>query len=131
MDNDTGGAFAPAMIEFSDVTKRHPASALPRVFKTVGMTSRQATAITVCWVAGTCLAAGLVAVLGGVAVHRYLMPPMTHSAGLGLRASHLNSCDGWELAALVLAGVLIAVAEALPPAGGAAKIRDAEALRTR
>jgi putative ABC transport system permease protein len=46
---------------------------------------------------------------------------MAHSANLGLPASYLNVYRGWELAALALAGVVIAVAGALLPAGWAAR----------
>jgi putative ABC transport system permease protein len=46
-----------------------------------------------------------------------------------LPASFLNVYHGWELAALGLAGVAIAVAGALLPAGWAAGIRTATALR--
>jgi putative ABC transport system permease protein len=50
-------------------------------------------------------------------------------AALGVPASFLNVYHGWELAALGLAGVGIAVAAALLPAGWAAGIRTATALR--
>jgi putative ABC transport system permease protein len=52
---------------------------------------------------------------------------MAHSANLGVPASYLNVYGGWELAAL--AGIVIAVAGALLPAGWAARIRTASALR--
>jgi putative ABC transport system permease protein len=99
------------------------------VFKAVGMTPRQTIAMAVCWVAGTGLVAGVIAVPVGVAVHRYVLPAMAHSADLGVPASYLNVYRGWELAALALAGVVIAVAGALLPAGWAARIRTAAALR--
>jgi putative ABC transport system permease protein len=99
------------------------------VFKAVGMTPRQTVAMAVCWVAGIGLVAGVIAVPAGVAVHRYVLPAMAHSADLGVPASYLNVYRGWELAALALAGVVIAVAGALLPAGWAARIRTAAALR--
>jgi putative ABC transport system permease protein len=99
------------------------------VFKAVGMTPRQTVAMAVCWVAGIGLVAGVIAVPVGVAVHRYVLPAMAHSADLGVPASYLNVYRGWELAALALAGVVIAVAGALLPAGWAARIRTAAALR--
>jgi putative ABC transport system permease protein len=99
------------------------------VFKAVGMTPRQTIGMAVCWVAGVGLAAGVIAVPVGVAVHQYVLPAMARSANLGLPASYLNVYRGWELAVLALAGVVIAVAGALPPAGWAARIRTASALR--
>jgi putative ABC transport system permease protein len=100
------------------------------VFKAVGMTPRQAIAMVVCWVAGTGLVAGILAVPAGVALQRLVLPLMASSANLGLPASFLNVYHGWELAALALSGVVIAVAAALLPAGWAARIRTATALRT-
>jgi putative ABC transport system permease protein len=100
------------------------------VFKAVGMTPRQTIAMVVCWVAGTGLVAGIIAVPAGMTLHRYVLPAMAHSAGLGLPASFLHVYHVWELAGLALAGVAIAVAGALLPAGWAAAIRTASALRT-
>jgi putative ABC transport system permease protein len=53
---------------------------------------------------------------------------MASSANLGLPASFLNVYRGWELAALALAGVIIAVGGALLPAGWAARTRTVSAL---
>jgi putative ABC transport system permease protein len=99
------------------------------VFKAVGMTPRQTIAMAVCWVAGIGLAAGVIAVPAGVAVHRYVLPAMARSANLGLPASYLNVYRAWELVALALAGIVIAVAGALLAAGWAARIRTGSALR--
>jgi putative ABC transport system permease protein len=99
------------------------------VFKAVGMTPRQTIAMAVCWVAGLGLVAGVIAVPAGVAVHRYVLPAMAHSANLGVPASYLNVYRSWELAALALAGIVIAVVGALLPADWAARIRTASALR--
>ena len=74
------------------------------------------------------LVAGVIAVPVGIAVHRYVLPAMASSANLGLPASYLNVYVGWELAALALAGVVIAVAGAMLPAGWAARMRTASAL---
>ncbi len=98
------------------------------VFKAVGMTPRQTIAMVVCWVAGTGLVAGVIAVPGGIALHHYVLPVMASGAGLGLPASFLNVYGGGELAALALAGVVIAVLAALLPASWAAGIRTASAL---
>jgi len=98
------------------------------VFKAVGMTPRQTIAMVVCWVAGTGLVAGLLAVPAGIELHRYVLPAMAGAADVGLPASILNVYGPAELAGLALAGLLIAAAGALLPAGWAAATRTATAL---
>ena len=100
------------------------------VFKAVGMTPRQTIAMVVCWVVGTGLLAGVIAVPAGITLHRLVLPAMAAAADVGLPASVLNVYHGWELAALALAGIAIAAAGALLPASWAARIRTATALRT-
>jgi putative ABC transport system permease protein len=99
------------------------------VFKAVGMTPRQTIAMVVCSVAGTGLLAGLVAVPGGIALQRYVVPVMGHAAQTAVPASVLNVYVPWELALLALSGLVIAAVSALAPAGWAAKARTAFALR--
>jgi putative ABC transport system permease protein len=99
------------------------------VFKAVGMTPRQVTAMVVCSVAGIGLVAGLVAIPAGVALQRYVLPVMAHAAQTGVPASVLNVYVPGELALLALSGLVIAAAGALPPAGWAARARTASALR--
>jgi len=99
------------------------------VFKAIGMTPRQAVAMVVCWVAGTGLIAGLIAVPAGIAVHHHVLPAMAAAAGVVLPASFLHVYGGWQVAVLALAGLVIAVAGALLPAGWAAATRTATALR--
>ena len=41
------------------------------VFKAIGMTPRQIIAMVVCWVAGTGLVAGLIALPAGIALHMW------------------------------------------------------------
>ena len=60
------------------------------VFKAVGMTPRQVTAMVVCSVAGIGLVAGLVAIPAGVALQRYVLPVMAHAAQTGVPASVLE-----------------------------------------
>ena len=98
------------------------------VFKAVGMTPGQTVGMVVCWVAGTGLVAGLIAVPAGIALHHYVLPAMASAANLGLPASSLAVYRGWELAALALAGAVIAAAGALLPAGWAARASTAAAL---
>jgi putative ABC transport system permease protein len=98
------------------------------VFKAIGMTPRQTILMVVCWVAGTGLVAGLLAVPAGIEVHRYVLPVMAAAADLVVPASFLSVYGIWELAGLALAGVAIAVLGALVPAGWAASTRTASAL---
>jgi putative ABC transport system permease protein len=98
------------------------------VFKAIGMMPRQVIAMVVCWVAGTGLVAGLIALPAGIALHHAVLPVMASSANLGLPASYLSVYRGPELVVLALAGVVIAVIGALLPAGWAARIRTASAL---
>jgi putative ABC transport system permease protein len=99
------------------------------VFKAVGMTPRQTVAVVLCSVAGTGLLAGVLAVPAGIAVHQYVIPAMAGAAGLGVPASLQDVYGAGELAALALAGLVIALAGALLPATWAAKSRTAAALR--
>ena len=99
------------------------------VFKAVGMTPRQTIAMVVCWVAGTGLAAGVIAVPAGIVLHHHVLPVMAAAASTGLPAAFLNVYGGAEVVALALAGLVIAVAGALLPAGWAARTRTATALR--
>jgi putative ABC transport system permease protein len=99
------------------------------VFKSLGMTPRQTIAMVVCWVAGTGLVAGLLAVPAGMALHSYILPVMARSAGTNVPASFLHVYGLGELALLGLSGLLIAAGGALLPAGWAAKISTASALR--
>jgi putative ABC transport system permease protein len=98
------------------------------IFKAIGMTPRQTIAMVVCWVAGTGLVAGLLAVPAGMAVHGYVLPVMAHAAGTGIPASYLAVYRAWELAVLVLAGLVIAAAGGMLPAAWAARASTAAAL---
>jgi putative ABC transport system permease protein len=99
------------------------------VFKAVGMTPRQLSAMVVCSAAGVGLVAGLVAVPAGVALQRYVLPVMAHAAQSGVPASVLDVYVPGGLALLALSGLVIAAAGALAPAVWAARARTASALR--
>jgi putative ABC transport system permease protein len=99
------------------------------VFKAVGMAPAQTIAMVVSWVAGIGLVAGLVAVPAGIALQHNVVPVMAHAAGTNLPAVILNAFSTPEIAVLALAGLAIAVAGALAPAGWAAGTRTATALR--
>lgn len=98
------------------------------IFKAVGMTPRQTVVMAVSWVAGIGLAAGVVAVPLGIALHHEILPAMAASVGLRLPAGFLAVYTRPELVALALAGVVIATLGALAPAAWAAKIGTATAL---
>ncbi|MCC9310855.1 ABC transporter permease [Kitasatospora sp. RB6PN24] len=97
------------------------------MLKSIGMTPRQVTAMTVTSVAGLGLASAVIGVPFGILVHRVIVehiPIMVFSESMK---------DVWhapELIGLALAGVGIAVLGALVPARGAARLPIAEALRT-
>ena len=99
------------------------------VLKAVGMTPRQALAMTVCSVALAGLAAGIVAVPVGILLHHSVLPVMAHGANSGLPPSLLSVYTPAEAVLLALAGLAIAVAGALGPAGWAARARTVTALR--
>jgi putative ABC transport system permease protein len=99
------------------------------VFKSVGMTPRQAIAMVVCSVTLIGLLAGVVGVPLGVLVHHGVVPVMGHAANTDLPAAVISVYPWWEYILLGLAGLVIAVAAALGPAGWAARTRTAFALR--
>ncbi len=99
------------------------------IFKAVGMTPRQAVTMMICWVAGTGLAAGMIGVVAGIALHHGLIPRMAYFAGNGTPPSFLNVYSGWEIAVLSLAGLALAAVGALPPATLAVRLPAAQALR--
>jgi putative ABC transport system permease protein len=98
------------------------------IFKAVGMTPRQTLAMAVSWVAGVGLVAGVIAVPLGIELHHEILSEMASSVGLRFPASYLDVYGASEIVVLALAGMLIAVAGALAPAGWAARIRTATAL---
>ena len=100
------------------------------VFKAVGMTPRQLIAMVVTTVAATGLVAGLIAVPAGIALHNAILPIMGNGAQTAFPPGVFHVYRPAELALLALTGLVIAVAGALAPAGWAARVRTAIALRT-
>jgi putative ABC transport system permease protein len=100
------------------------------VHKALGMTPRQTVAMVITSVVLTGLAAGLLGVPLGVALHGLVIPAMGDSVGLRLPGSVIDVYHGAELIPLALGGLLIATLGALLPAGWAAGARTATALRT-
>lgn len=99
------------------------------VLKAVGMTPQQAITMVVTTVAATGLVAGLIAVPGGIALHHVIVPIMANRAQTALPPAAYNVYSPVELVLLALAGLVIAVAGALAPAGWAARSSTALALR--
>jgi len=99
------------------------------VYKAIGMTPRQTLLMVVCSVASVGLVAGIVGVPAGVFLHHAVVPVMAHAASSGYPASLLSVYSPGELILLGLAGLVIAIAGALGPAGWAAKAGTANALR--
>jgi putative ABC transport system permease protein len=86
--------------------------------------------MVVCSVAATGLAAGIIAVPAGIALHRNVLPVMAHAANSDLPGSVGAVFSPPEMIGLALAGLVIAVAGGLAPAFWAARSRTATALRT-
>ena len=99
------------------------------VFKAVGMTPRQTITMVVCWIAGTGLAAGVIAVPASVILHSSVVRAMASAGGSRLPGSYIDVLSPAELVLLALAGLAIAAAGALLPASWAARTRTASALR--
>ncbi|MFD9466833.1 FtsX-like permease family protein [Streptomyces sp. NPDC060027] len=100
------------------------------VCKALGMSPRQTVGLVLASVAGIGVVGGLIGVPVGFALHGYVLPVMGEAAGTGLPPSVLDVYDTSQLVLLGLAGVFVALLGATAPAGWAAKVRTATALRT-
>ncbi|MFK0170531.1 ABC transporter permease [Streptomyces sp. NPDC090306] len=100
------------------------------VCKALGMSPRQTTGLVLASVAGIGVVGGLIGVPAGSALHDYVLPVMGAAASTHLPPSVLDVYSTPELLLLGTAGVLVAALGALGPAGWAARIRTASALRT-
>ncbi|MER5470035.1 FtsX-like permease family protein [Streptomyces sp. NPDC002685] len=100
------------------------------VCKALGMSPRQTVGLVLASVAGIGVVGALIGVPAGFALHGYVLPVMGEAAGTGLPPSVLDVYDTSQLVLLGLAGVLVALLGATAPAGWAAKVRTATALRT-
>jgi putative ABC transport system permease protein len=99
------------------------------VLKSIGMTPRQVRTMVIASMTGVGVVAGAVAVPLGLALHRGTLPAMAAAAETGIPASVREVYQPASLAALALAGLVLAVLGALVPAGWAARTRVATALR--
>ncbi|WP_051943141.1 ABC transporter permease [Streptacidiphilus rugosus] len=100
------------------------------VMKALGMAPRQTVAMVLTSVAASGLAAGLVGVPLGVALHHLVLPAMAGAAGTDVPSVDLTVFHLPVLLPLVAGGLLLATLGALPPAAWAARTRTATALRT-
>ncbi|MER5203365.1 FtsX-like permease family protein [Streptomyces sp. NPDC002825] len=99
------------------------------VFKALGMTPRQTVAQVLTSVGAIGLVSGLVGVPLGVALHGRVMPAMGRAVGTTIPPADIDVYGTPLLVLLATAGVVIATAGALLPAGWAARTATARALR--
>lgn len=100
------------------------------VQKALGMTPRQTIAGVVASIAPAGLVGALLGVPAGIALHQYVVPAMGSGAGTKLPVVALEVFGPGLIAAVALAGPVIAVLGALPPASWAAGVRTATSLRS-
>jgi putative ABC transport system permease protein len=100
------------------------------VFKALGMSPRQTIAMVLTSVAGIGLIAGVIGVPLGVLTHGYVMPLMGNAIGTAIPSVDIDVYSAPELVALAFGGLVIAILGAAIPAGWAAKVRPATALRS-
>lgn len=100
------------------------------VHKSLGMTPKQTAATIVASVGIPGLLGGVLGVPAGYVLHHWAVPAMACGAGIRLPHTTIDVYGPALLAALALAGLVIAAGGALLPAGWAARTRTAVALRT-
>ncbi|MEV6968574.1 ABC transporter permease [Hamadaea sp. NPDC051192] len=100
------------------------------VHKAIGMTPKQAVTVVLASVVVIGLVGGIAGVPAGMALHGVMVPAMGDSAGVRLPPALLDVYQPWLMGLLALGGLVIAIVGALLPAGWAARIRTATALRT-
>ncbi|PZF82853.1 ABC transporter permease [Jiangella anatolica] len=98
--------------------------------KALGMAPRQTIALVLASVALPGVVGAAIGVVLGYALHAVVMPAMGDSAGLRLPQVVTDVFGPGLLILLGVAGVLVAIAGSLLPAGWAARTRTATALRT-
>ncbi|MEV0411224.1 FtsX-like permease family protein [Streptomyces sp. NPDC050448] len=100
------------------------------VFKALGMSPKQTTAMVITSVAGIGLLAGAIGVPIGIRLHNAVVPVMGQAAGTNIPADDIAIYHLPVLVPLVLGGLVIATVGAMLPAGWAARTGTATALRT-
>jgi putative ABC transport system permease protein len=99
------------------------------VFKGVGMTPRQTTAMVLCWVAGPAVVTAVIAVPVGMVLRTATVNAMARAAYTSLLASFQAVYRPAELVLLALSALVIGMVGALLPASWAARSRTSGALR--
>ncbi|MGA5198061.1 ABC transporter permease [Streptomyces exfoliatus] len=99
------------------------------VYKALGMTPRQTITQVLTSVGAIGVVAGVIGVPLGVALHRLVMPAMGRAADTTIPPADIDVYGAPLLLLLAAAGVVIATAGALLPAGWAARTATARALR--
>ena len=99
------------------------------VFKAVGMTPRQTLAMVTCWVVVPASGAAVLALPGGMLIQDVTVRALAANIGLPLPGQFIHVYGAVQLLLLALAGLGIAMAGALLPAGWAAATRTSAALR--
>ncbi|MFE7270323.1 FtsX-like permease family protein [Streptomyces sp. NPDC057623] len=100
------------------------------MLKSIGMTPRQVTVMTVTSMAVLGAIGSLLGIPLGVAGHRLVIPRMADAVDITLPPSMTDVWQAPALAGLALAGLLIAVLGALVPARRAGRLTVAEVLRS-
>jgi len=118
------GVFNTVMLELRD--RIHELG----IYKAIGMTPRQTVAMVLTSTVAVGMIAGVIGVPAGIALHGYVVPVMGHAAGTNLPRVDVAVFRGLEEMLLAVGGVAIAVLAAMVPAGWAARLRTATALRT-
>ncbi|NRQ39436.1 FtsX-like permease family protein [Nonomuraea sp. NN258] len=98
------------------------------MLKSIGMTPRQVTVMTVTSMAALGAAGGLLGLPIGAAAHRLIVPAMAEGAGVVLPPAMIDVWDAPTLALLAPSGVVIAVLGALVPARAAVRLTIAAVL---
>ena len=100
------------------------------MLKSIGMTPRQVTVMTVTSMAALGVVGSLLGVPLGILAHRLVVPAMANPVGIDLPSSMLDVWHPATLGLLATVGVAIAVLGALLPARSAARLTIAEVLRS-
>lgn len=118
------GVFNTVMLELRDRIRELG------IYKALGMTPKQTMAMVLTSTLAVGVIGGAIGVPAGIALHHYVIPIMGHAAGTDLPHADFAVYRGLEEVLLGLGGAAIAVLAAMVPAGWAARLRTATALRT-
>jgi putative ABC transport system permease protein len=96
--------------------------------KALGMSPRQVIGMVAASAGFLALVGGLIAMPAGVALHRVLLDLISNSAGNDTPPATYGVFAGWELIAIPLAGVVVAIVAAMVPGRWAAHTNVVEVL---